>query len=85
MTASEVLDDLRNPYTALGKCTPPELAEKIKYHGPGDAKKVSHTLRKKLNVRYKNGLMLKQESDDHLKQKVWKVKLFGDQTAFAGI
>lgn len=32
-----------------------------------------HCLRKKLNVRYKNGLMLTQEEDTHTKSKVWKV------------
>jgi hypothetical protein len=72
-TSSEVLEDLRNPYTAIGKCTPSELAERIKYRSPGDAKKVGLALRKKLNVRYKNGLMLTLDIDSHSKQRFWKV------------
>lgn len=77
-TSGEVLDDLRNPYTALGRCAPSDLAEKIKYHGPGDAKKVGLSLRKKLNVRYKNGLMLAQVEDKHSKSKLWAVKAVSD-------
>jgi len=73
LTSAEVLDDLRNPYTFLAKCAPSELAEKIKYPGPGDAKKVGLALRKKLNVRYKNGLMLAQGENADAKIKLWKV------------
>jgi len=86
VSSNDVLDEVRNPYTALGKCTPPELAEKIKFHSPGDAKKVGLALRKKLNVRYKNGFMLSQEDDTHAKRKVWKVLKVEDvtQSTFAG-
>jgi hypothetical protein len=74
LTSSEVLDNIRNPYTILAKCAPSELAEKIKYPGPGDAKKISHSLRKKLNVRYKNGLMLAQGDNKDAKIKLWRVE-----------
>jgi hypothetical protein len=77
-TSSEVLSNLRNPHIAMGQCTPTEITEKIKFPGPGDAKKVSHSLRKKLNVRYKNGLMLTYEGDTHDKMKRWKVVIAKD-------
>ncbi len=73
LTAAEVLDDLRNPFSPLGKNTPMEIADKIKFRSPGDSKKVSHSLRKKLNVRYKNGLMLNYEIDPHDKMRRWHV------------
>jgi hypothetical protein len=80
VTSNGVLEQMRNPYTDLAKCAPSEIAEKIKYHSAGDAKKVGIALRKKLNVRYKNGLMLSQEFDTHLNQKVWKVAIVENHT-----
>ena len=74
LTSSDVLDNARNSYTDMGKCVPSELAEKIKFPGPGDAKKVGLALRKKLKVRYKKGLMLTQSEDTDRKIKVWQVK-----------
>jgi len=70
LTSSDVLDNARNSYTDMGKCVPSELAEKIKFPGPGDAKKVGLALRKKLKVRYKKGLMLTQSEDTDRKIKL---------------
>lgn len=78
VSSNDVLDEIRNSYTALGKCVPSELAEKIKFHNPGDAKKVGLALRKKLNVRYKTGFMLSSEIVKHTKQRLWKVKKVQD-------
>jgi DNA repair photolyase len=73
-STAEILEDMRNPYCSLSKCIPTEISKKIEYKGPGDAKKVGIILRKKLNVRYKNNLMLAQEIDKHNKIKLWIVK-----------
>lgn len=76
-TTSELLVDMRNAYVSISKVVPSEMAEKIKYNTPGDAKRVGVLLRKKLNVRYRYGkqniMLVQEEGDKHANVRLWKV------------
>ena len=73
MLASDIVTDIENPYSAIGKNATTEIAQKIKFRAPGNAKILSKILRKRLNVIYPNGLKLEQSEDKHNKVKRWKV------------
>jgi len=73
MLASDIVTDIENPYSAIGKNATTEIAQKIKFRAPGNAKILSKILRKRLNVIYPNGLKLEQSDDKHNKVKRWKV------------
>lgn len=80
MTSALILMQIENEDSKMSSMTPTELAEKIKFKGPGNAKKVGICLRKKINVRYKGGLMLTYEEDKHTNSKAWKVIKHTDNT-----
>lgn len=80
MLASDIVIDIENPHSAIGKNATTEIAQKIKYRAPGNAKILSKILRKRLNVIYPNGLKLEQTDDKHKKTKQWKVVLAKNQT-----
>ncbi|MCJ7445720.1 MAG: bifunctional DNA primase/polymerase [Methanotrichaceae archaeon] len=76
-TSGEILAECQNSHTEISKHVPSELADIIKY--PGNVtKRFAHFLRKKLNVRYSNGVMLTQDEDKHTKFKLWAVKTVKD-------
>lgn len=54
--------------------TPSEIADKIKFPGPGDAIKVGKILRKRLGRETKNGYKLTTQKDDHAKIDLWVMK-----------
>jgi hypothetical protein len=72
VSSSEVLDEIRNPHTKLGKVVPVELAEMVKFHSPGDAVKIGKYLRNKVNVRH-GGLTLISERDKSDNTTIWTV------------
>ncbi len=80
MFASDIVTDIENPYSAIGKNATTEISQKIKFHAPGNSKILSKILRKKLNVIYSNGLKLEQSDDKHNKTKLWKVVKAKDST-----
>jgi hypothetical protein len=80
VSSAHLIMEMENIDSKLSIAVPSELAEKIKFKGPGNGKKVGIFLRKKVNVRYKNGLMLIQDEDKHTKSKKWKVVKPTDNT-----
>lgn len=73
LTSSALVDDLLNPASTIGKCVPSEVAEKINFRTTGNAIKLALVLRKKLNVHFGNGLVLKQTRDKSAKKTLWQV------------
>jgi len=73
MLSADIVTDIENPHSSIGKNATTEIATKIKFHAPGNAKVLSKILRKKLNVVYSNGMKLEQTDDKHNKTKLWKV------------
>lgn len=73
MMSSEIVIDIENPHSAIGKNATSEIAAKIKFHSPGNAKVLSKILRKKVNVVYGNGIKLEQTTNPSDKMKRWKV------------
>lgn len=80
VTSTELIMQLENAGSKMSEAVPSELAEKIKFKGPGNGKKVGIFLRKKLNVRYKGGFMLTRSEDTHTKTNVWIVKIAKDHS-----
>jgi hypothetical protein len=80
VTSSELIMQLENAGSRLSDAVPGELAEKIKFKGPGNGKKVGIFLRKKLNVRYKGGFTLSQGTDKSTNSKTWIVKIMKDES-----
>jgi hypothetical protein len=80
VSTSIIVMEMESLESELSRNVPSDLAEKIKYGGPGVGKKVGIFLRKKLNVRYRDGLMLTQEVDKKSKSKLWKVVKATDES-----
>jgi hypothetical protein len=80
VSSTELIMQLENSGSKMCEAVPSELAEKIKFKGPGNGKKVGIFLRKKLNVRYKGGFMLTKDEDPHTKTNVWIVKIAKDNS-----
>jgi hypothetical protein len=78
LRSSELCDDLQRIGSALGKATPSEIAEKIKFHSPGSPRAIAKILRKKQNIVYGKGLKLIQ-AKDRTGFAVWKVIKTEDQ------
>ena len=73
VSSADLLDSLLDTSSDLGRCVPAEIAEKIKFRSPGDAMKVTLALRKKVNVHFGCGLILKQSKDKGDKKTRWRV------------
>lgn len=76
LKANEILDNLEGEYSTLGKIAPAELADKIKFKSPGNARKVGKLLAKKLNIVFSYGkkqirLVRKEERGNSM---VWSVE-----------
>ena len=78
LKSSDLCEELECRESPLGKVTPLEIADKIQFKTPGNPRKVSKILRKKLNVIYGKGLkLIKEENRDGF--AVWKVIKTEDQ------
>jgi hypothetical protein len=80
VTAYLLLLELENENSPLSAAMPSDIADKIRFKGPGNTKKVGRCLRKKAGVRFNNGLMLCQEKDTHANTLLWRVVKTENQT-----
>lgn len=80
MLSADIVIDIENQYTAIGKNVTSEIAQKIKFKATGNAKILAKILRKKINVVYQNGLKLEQTTDSHSKTRKWRVIKAENQT-----
>jgi hypothetical protein len=72
-SSADLLVDIERKDLGIGKSIPSEIAEKINFKSPGNARKLTLALRKKSGVYFANGLMLKQTRDTHSKRSLWQV------------
>jgi hypothetical protein len=78
LRSSDLCEELQERESPLGKVTPIEIGEIIKFRSPGNPRKIAKILRKKQNVVYGKGLkLIKEEGRSNF--AVWKIIKMEDQ------